>query len=76
MKVEKPGLVKFCHVRSGQVFEYEGKIYMRVLQITVMDSDGKDEIICNAISLVNGDENVFEDDEEVMVYNNAKVVIE
>ena len=72
MKIEKRWLVKFYNVMFGQVFEYDGKIYMRVLQINVMNADGKDEAICNAIGLGNGDINVFE---EVTVYENAKVVL-
>ena len=75
MKIEKRWLVKFFHVQSGQVFEYNGTIYIRILAITVLDSDGKPEKLCNAIDLNNGEINVFEDDEEVTVYDNAKVVL-
>lgn len=75
MIIEKRWLIKFYNIHPGEVFEYNGTIYMRTVQIDVLDTDGKPEILCNAIDLHNGEINVFNDDEEVTVYNNAKVVL-
>lgn len=75
MIIEKLGLLKFFHVGAGQVFEFEGKIYMRVLQINVMNADGKYEAVCNAVDLIKGDKAVFEDDDKVTLYDKAKVTL-
>ena len=75
MIIEKRWLVKFYNVMPGQVFEYNGIIYIRIFAIITLDTDGQPEKLCNAIDLCNGDINVFDDDEEVTVYDNAKVVL-
>ena len=75
MIIEKRWLIKFKDVKHGQVFEYSGIIYMRIFDIITLDTDGKPEMLCNAIDLRNGEINVFNDDEEVTVYDNAKVVL-
>ena len=75
MIIEKRWLVKFYNVMPGQVFEYNGIIYIRIFAIITLDTDGLPEKLCNAIDLSNGEINVFDDDEEVTVYDNAKVVL-
>ena len=67
--------MKFIELKHGQVFEYNGIIYIRIFAITTLDVDGQSETLCNAIDLRNGEINVFEDNEEVTLYNNAKVVL-
>ena len=42
---------------------------------SLYDTDGQPETLCNAIDLSNGEINVFNDDDEVTVYDNAKVVL-
>lgn len=75
MTIEKRWLVKFKDVKHGKVFEYNGIIYIRIFAIITLDTDGQPETLCNAIDLRNGEINVFNDDEEVTVYDNAKVVL-
>lgn len=76
MIIEKRNrLVRFKDVQLGKVFEYNGLIYMKVSSIDIMDCDGKDETVCNAIDLQNGYNEVFKDDIEVSIYDNAKVVL-
>ena len=75
MIIEKRWTVKFKDVRHGKVFEYNGIIYIRIFAIITLDADGQPETLCNAIDLSNGEINVFNDDEEVTVYDNAKVVL-
>ena len=75
MIIEKCWLIKFKDVKHGKVFEYNGIIYIRIFAIITLDTDGQPETLCNAIDLSNGEINVFNDDEEVTVYDNAKVVL-
>ena len=75
MIIEKRWTVKFKDVRHGKVFEYNGIIYIRISAIITLGTDGQPETLCNAIDLSNGEINVFNDDEEVTVYDNAKVVL-
>lgn len=75
MKIEKKWLIKFKHVTMGQTFEYGGVLYMKTSKINNLDHDGKLEILCNAVDLKEGFVSVFEDDEEVTLYENAKVVL-
>lgn len=75
MKIEKLWQVKFIEVKHGQVFEYNGIIYIRIFAITTLDTDGHPETLCNAIDLRNGEINVFDGNEEVTLYDNAKVVL-
>ena len=75
MKIEKLWQVKFIEVKHGQGFGYNGIIYIRIFAITTLDTDGQPETLCNAIDLRNGEINVFDGNEEVTVYDNAKVVL-
>ena len=68
-------LVRFKDVQMGAVFEYNRTIYIKVSPIEIMDCDGKDETVCNAIDLQYGYNEVFKDDIEVHIYENAKVVL-
>lgn len=75
MIIEKRWTAKFKDVRHGKVFEYNGIIYIRIFAIITLDTDGQPETLCNAIDLSNGEIKVFNDDDEVTVYDNAKVVL-
>lgn len=75
MAIEKGWLVKFKDTNVGQVFEYNGTICIRIFAITSLNVYGKPEKLCNAIDLSNGEIYVFEGNEEVTVYNNAKAVL-
>lgn len=75
MTIEKRWLVKFYNVMPGQVFEYDGCIFIKA-ELTVAllkDIDGMPSI--NAVGLKNGTYTKIEDDDEVTVYDNAKVVL-
>lgn len=76
MKVEKQGIVQFKDVKEGQVFEYGRCIYMKAecSAVLLKDIDGMPSI--NAVVLSNGTYANVEPDEEVTLYENAKVVIE
>lgn len=75
MKIEKRWTTKFKKVTMGQAFEYGGVLYMKTSKIDNLDCDGKLEILCNAVDIKEGFVSVFEADEEVTVYENAKVVL-
>ncbi len=75
MIIEKRWLVKFKDVIPGNVFEYNGRVYMRILQISTLDCDGRPEIIGNAINLYDGGIEDIDYDEDVTSYEKAKVVI-
>ena len=75
MIIEKLWQVKFIELKHGQVFEYNGIIYIRIFAITTLDTDGQPETLCNAIDLRNGEINVFDGNEEVTVYCNEKVLL-
>lgn len=69
MKIEKRWTVKFKSVRHGQVFEYDGNIYIRTV---VLDAEGR--IIYNALNLESGYCNLLDDKIEVSLYENARIV--
>ena len=71
MKIEKAGTVKFKDVKLGQVFEYEGNIYMCCL---ILDSEGR--TAANSVNLEKANYKRYDDKIEVTLYENAKVVLE
>ena len=71
MKIERRQTEKFKSVRHGQVFEYEGNVYIRT---KILDDEGR--IAANAVNLETGDYKRYVDSIEVSLYDNAKVVIE
>lgn len=75
MIIEKRWLVKFRNVMPGQVFEFDGCLYIKAecKAALLKDIDGMASI--NAVGLTNGGYMIMEDDEEVTVYDNAKVVL-
>lgn len=73
MKIEKPKVVEFQDVEVGQVFDYNGDIFMRILTIEAPDKDLR---LANSVNLQTGTDILMYDTEEVTIYENAKVVIE
>lgn len=73
MKIEKPKVVEFQDVEVGQVFDYNGDIFMRILTIEAPDKDLR---LANSVNLQTGTDILMYDTEEVIIYENAKVVIE
>ena len=73
MKVEKQGTVQFKDVKVGQVFEWDGKIFMRILTISTPDTDHLR--LANSVNLQKGTDASFKDLEEVTLYEDAKVVL-
>lgn len=75
MKIEKRWLVKFRNVMPGQAFEYGDCIYIKAECTAVLLKDIDGQASVNAIGLIRGTYTKFEDDDEVAVYDNAKVVL-
>lgn len=68
MIIEKRWTVKFKNVKSGQVFECWGKIFIKSYNLAGEYS--------NIVDLSNGySQSAPADDEEVTLYDNAKVVL-
>lgn len=76
MIIEKCGLVKFKDVIPGKAFEYNNSIYIKAECKAVLLKDIEGMLALNAVGLNRGIYTLFEDDEEVNVYENAKVVLE
>lgn len=76
MKVEKQGIVRFCDVKPCQAFTWCECVYIKTERTAVLlkDIDGLASI--NAVGLSGGSYAKFNDDDEVTLYENAKVVIE
>lgn len=75
MIIEKRWLAKFKDVKPGQAFDYDGCIYIKAECTAELLKDIDGEAAINAIGLHLGSYTKFEDDDEVTVYNNAKVVL-
>lgn len=75
MIIEKRWLVKFYNVMPGQVFEYGDCIYIKAECTAVLLKDINGMPSINAVGLTAGSFTKFEDDDEVTVYDNAKVVL-
>lgn len=75
MKIEKRWLAKFKDVKPGQAFDYDGCIYIKAECTAVLLKDIDGEASINAIGLNCGSYAKFEDDDGVIVYDNAKVVL-
>lgn len=75
MIIEKRWLTKFSNVKPGQAFEFDGLIYIRAECTAKLlnDIDGMPSI--NAVGLLGGGYIMMEDDDEVTIYDNAKVVL-
>ena len=70
MKIEKQGLVKFEDVKVGQVFEWNDKIFIKGYYPA---GSGKNVMV----DLYSGyATSPLTDDSEVILHENAKVVIE
>lgn len=76
MIIEKRWQVKFKDVKPGQAFDYDGCIYIKAERTAILLKDIDGQASINAIGLNRGSYTKFEDDEEVAVYDNAKVVLE
>lgn len=80
MRVEKQGIVtaSFKDVKQGQAFEWCNCVYIKAeytcTAVLLNNTDGTTSI--NAVGLTNGSYAKFDDDDEVTIYENAKVVIE
>lgn len=75
MIIEKRWLVKFYDVMPGQAFEYNDCLYIKTECKAVLLKDIEGMSAINAVGLNRGVYTLFEDDEEVTVYDNAKVVL-
>lgn len=75
MIIEKRWLVKFHDVMPGQVFEYDGCVYIKAERTAVLLKNIDGQVSINAVGLENGTYTKIEDDDEVTVYDNAKVVL-
>lgn len=75
MIIEKRWLVKFADVKPGQVFEYDGCYYIKAECTieTVEHPIGMDTV--NAVGLEHGGYCMFEYDDDVTLFENAKVVL-
>lgn len=73
MKIERPKVIEFQDVKIGQVFDYNGDIFMRILTIEAPDKDVR---LANSVNLQTGTDELIKDLQEVTLYENAKVVIE
>ena len=75
MIIDKRWIVKFKDVKPGQAFDYDGCIYIKAECSVVLlkDIDGMPSI--NAVGLNNGSYTNMNPDDEVTVYDNAKVVL-
>jgi len=75
MTIERRWQVKFKDVKPGQVFDCGRCIYMKAecSAVLLKGIDGMPSI--NAVVLTNGTYANIEPDEEVTVYDNAKVVL-
>lgn len=78
MKIEKQGITPalFKDVKPGQAFEWCACVYIKAERTAVLmtNIDGVPSI--NAVGLTKGSYAKFNDDAEVIIYENAKVVIE
>lgn len=82
MIIEKknPLFGRFGDFASGTVFcdYYEGDVretYMKMQEVRVCN-DGHSQVICNAVNIESGEWTFFGDDESIVPYVNAKVVLE
>lgn len=65
MIIEKLWTVKLCKISRGQVFEFDGNLYMRIT----------DYYDVNAVALKTGCLFNIDIEQEVTLYDNAKVVL-
>lgn len=70
MKIEKQGIVKFEDVKVGQVFEWDGKIFIKGY-----DSTGSGEYMMINLSSGYADRPLL-DNSAVILHEKAKVVLE
>ena len=75
MKVEKRDntvSLLFKDVEKGQCFEYDGNSYY----LKTHPFKAADDYYYNAVTLETGDHCRFDDNDEVTIYKNARVVFE
>jgi len=75
MIIEKRWTVKFKDVKPGQVFDCGRCIYIKAECPAVLLKDIDSMPSINALVLSNGNYANIEADEEVTLYDNAKVVL-
>lgn len=73
MRIVKNNICRpFSEVPFGGVFEYDDTFYIKIVPV----SDDADILLCNAISLVSGNQEIFDCNDDVIYRSNATLTFE
>lgn len=75
MNIEYRSTVKFSKVGYGQVFELDNCLYIKTECKAILSHDIAGLYAINAVGLFGGIYSLVDDDEEVILYEKAKVVL-
>lgn len=62
----------FSEIPFGGVFEYDDTVYIKMNPVYY----GEDKMVCNAVTLMYGRSELFDEEQEVIYYPNAILTFE